>query len=352
MNGMHYQSTLVIDAISVQYQHKPILDGLSLTVARDEIMGLLGKSGGGKTTLLKALSGLLPLKQGTILLDGKSVASKHDALPPNKRQIGVIFQDFALFPHMNVLDNVCFGMKRDKQDGDEGAHVLLTTVNMQDYLSAYPHELSGGQQQRVAIARALAAKPKLLLLDEPFSNVDYHLRRQLMIDIRSILKQTGIAAILVTHDTEEAFTFADKLAFMEDGKIVQTGTADDLYHYPVSMALANAMGASNWLDAVVTDSLSTLVAGLGKIMATEPHRFAHGSSVRQCIRPDKLMFQLDLAGKGNIIDRVFAGNSYLYTVAVDDLNLLIQQPPDESFKIGAQVTISVKAHQLLLFNQE
>lgn len=165
---------LNVDEISIQYDTKKVLDKLSLQVSDNEIMCLLGQSGSGKTTVLKAIAGILPLTHGSISLDGQLVSSTNALVSPDKRGMGIIFQDYALFPHMSVLDNICFGMKADKQQAKTTAETLLELVKMQGYGSAYPHELSGGQQQRVAIARALAIQPKLLLLDEPFSNVDYH----------------------------------------------------------------------------------------------------------------------------------------------------------------------------------
>ncbi len=350
MNDQH-QVALSIAGISVRYRRNTVLDGLSLDIADNEIMCLLGKSGSGKTTVLKTVAGLLPLDKGVISLRDIIIASASDSIPPDKRNIGIIFQDFALFPHMNVLANVCFGIKRTDRQPEAQARSLLKLVNMDTYATTYPHELSGGQQQRVAIARALASDPDLLLLDEPFSNVDYHLRRCLMTDIRHILKQRGIAAILVTHDTEEAFTFADTLAFIERGRVMQKGSAASLYHNPVSIALADTMGATNWLDAVVVADDRTFVKGLGEIIATATHRFVSGERVRQCIRPDQLIFKVSSSGEGRLVDEVFAGNHRLYTIAVGDLTLLIKQLPDEAATFGVAVTVSVKPHRLLLFDQ-
>jgi len=336
---------LNVEAISVQYDTKKVLDELSLQVSDNEIVCLLGKSGSGKTTVLKAVAGMLPLKKGAISLDGEIMSS----VAPEKRGMGIIFQDYALFPHMSVLDNICFGIKGHKQQAQQTAETLLELVKMRGYGAAYPHELSGGQQQRVAIARALAIQPKLLLLDEPFSNVDYHLRQQLMVDIRHILKQRKVSAIFVTHSKEEAFVFADKLAFMEEGKIVQTGTAESLYYQPKSVSLAESMGKGNWLDVVVVDQHSTRSEDLGEIRSTRAHGFELGGKVKQFIRPNQISLEADEAGIGKIVDQIFTGDTHQHAVAIGASILTVNQSSTKNLAVDSHVAVSVSAHPAILF---
>ncbi len=344
------QYALNVDAISVRYGQKKVLDQLSLQVSENEILCLLGQSGSGKTTVLKSIAGLLPLQQGSISVDGQTLASATTMVPPDKRGIGIIFQDYALFPHINVLDNICYGIKENRQQAARAAEALLKLVKMEGYGRSFPHELSGGQQQRVAIARALAIKPKLLLLDEPFSNVDHHLRQQLMADIRLILKQRGVASVFVTHNKAEAFSFADKLAFMDAGKIVQTGTAESLYLRPRSATLAESMGGGNWLNVVVVDQNTSLSSNLGEISSTAAHSFEAGQKLRQFIRPNQITITLDDAGKGEIIDQIFNGDNHICTVAVGELTLIVCRPLSQKMAKGDHVSIAVLAHAAILFS--
>jgi len=340
---------LNVDEISIQYDTKKVLAKLSLQVSDNEIMCLLGQSGSGKTTVLKAIAGILSLDHGSISLDGQLISSTEALVSPDKRGMGIIFQDYALFPHMSVLDNICFGITGDKKQAQDTAETLLKLVKMQGYGSAYPHELSGGQQQRVAIARALAIQPKLLLLDEPFSNVDYHLRQQLMADIRHILKQRKVSAIFVTHSKEEAFAFADKLAFMEEGKIVQTGSAESLYYQPQSTALAESMGKGNWLDVVVVDQHCTKSADLGEIISTLAHDFETGQQLKQFIRPNQISLEADQAGQGTITDQIFTGDTRLHTVAIGESTLIVNQSSTKKLAVDSQVSVAVSAHPAILF---
>ncbi|TXX38646.1 ABC transporter ATP-binding protein, partial [Vibrio cholerae] len=217
---------LLIENLTCQYDAQTVLKSLSLQVNPGEIVCLLGASGCGKTTLLKAIAGLLPLASGQLSLNCVTLDDGKCWLPPEQRNIGMIFQDYALFPHLTVAQNVGFGLDAmpAKQKQAKIAE-MLTLVHLDAFAERYPHQLSGGQQQRVAIARALAYKPDLLLLDEPFSNIDTQVRHELIIEIRKIFKQQGVTAIFVTHSREEAFAFADKMAVMNRGVIEQYGTA-------------------------------------------------------------------------------------------------------------------------------
>ncbi|MGB0899131.1 MAG: ABC transporter ATP-binding protein, partial [Psychrobium sp.] len=221
---------LTISNLSSQYDDKAVITGLSLTLEQDEIVALLGPSGCGKTTLLRAIAGLQSITAGEIKLGDVVMTTPMQSLPSEKRNIGMIFQDYALFPHLNVTDNIAFGLQKiaKSQQGDI-VQEMLRLVKLQGYGDRFPHELSGGQQQRVAIARALAYKPQLMLLDEPFSNIDSQSRGEIMQEMRQILKAQGVPALFVTHSKDEAFAFADKIAIFSEGKIEQIDQGSVLY---------------------------------------------------------------------------------------------------------------------------
>jgi len=235
---------LELDALTLAYDtpqgRRTVVDGLSLALPRGDIGCLLGASGCGKTTVLRAIAGFEPVRAGRIVLDGASVASPSVDVPPERRRIGMMFQDYALFPHLSAADNVAFGLRR-RPAAERRARVaeMLALVGLADAAGAYPHELSGGQQQRVALARALAPSPELLLLDEPFSNLDVDTRERLAFELRDILKRTGHTAILVTHNQAEAFAIADRIGVMQHGRLAQWDTPYALHHAPASAFVAD-----------------------------------------------------------------------------------------------------------------
>ncbi|ADU91024.1 Ferric iron ABC transporter, ATP-binding protein [Taylorella equigenitalis MCE9] len=227
----NFQNILEVRDLKLGYEvdnkFKTVIQDLNFDLKKGEIACLLGPSGGGKTTVLRAIAGFEPVYEGTIFVDGKCFSRKGEMVPPEKRQIGMMFQDYALFPHMDIKQNVSFGLyKLPKSQSKEITKDMLNLVGLSEYKNNFPHELSGGQQQRVALARALAPNPKLLLLDEPFSNLDVDTREKLALDVRKILKNKGMSAILVTHNQVEAFAFADKIGIINDGKLVQWGTPE------------------------------------------------------------------------------------------------------------------------------
>lgn len=340
---------LKLDRISVSYQRNKVLDELSLDIRENEIVCLLGQSGSGKTTVLKSIAGLLPLQHGDINLNGVSLSSAKHCVVPEQRGISIIFQDFALFPHLTVLENVCFGINEKGKAATDKGQKLLETVKMADFGSVYPSQLSGGQQQRVAIARALAADPKVLLLDEPFSNVDHHLREQLMLDIRMILKQHKTPAVFVTHSKEEAFTFADRLAFMAAGKIVQQGPAESLYFQPCNASLAESMGEGNWLDVTITGDMTTQCPRLGMISTTVPHNQMLSTQMRQFVRPDQITIQANADGRAEVISQLFNGESRLYFIRLEGVELRVSAASHENYEPGTKVDIHVIPHQAILF---
>lgn len=240
------ENLLEIESLHCQYQSHTVLDDVSLQVKAGQSACLLGPSGCGKTTLLRVIAGFERASRGSVKLAGQYVEGKGVYLPPEQRGIGMVFQDHALFPHLTVWQNTCFGLGRCV-DNDEVMQ-LLALLELDGFEQRYPHQLSGGQQQRVALARALAPKPRLLLLDEPFSNLDVHLRQRLAVDLRLQLQRQGVTTVMVTHDQDEAFAFADKVGVMREGEIEQWGAAEILYHQPATAFVADFIGEGTVLD--------------------------------------------------------------------------------------------------------
>lgn len=236
---------LHVNQISCRYDEKVIIPELSFKVSSGQIVSLLGPSGCGKTTALRAIAGFEPVYSGDIALDGNILSTQTNTLVPEKRKVGMVFQDYALFPHLTINDNIAFGIQdSDKSDRDNKISELLAMIKLQDYADYYPHQLSGGQQQRVALARALAPSPAILLLDEPFSNLDTELRRSLSVEVRDILKQQNITAILVTHDQTEAFSVADEVGVMNEGVLQQWGEPQSLLQQPANDFVKNFISDS------------------------------------------------------------------------------------------------------------
>ncbi|WP_169303161.1 ABC transporter ATP-binding protein [Thalassotalea mangrovi] len=237
---------LAINQLQVSYHQQTILHGVDLNVAQGEIVCLLGSSGCGKTTLLKTIAGLTDVDKGEIEINGNTVNSDHITIAPEHRNLGMLFQDYALFPHLTVHENIAYGLRRlSKKKRNIRVQDMLALVQLPNISDKYPNQLSGGQQQRVALARALAYQPDLLLLDEPFSNIDTKVKFELIAQIRDIIKQSGVAAIFVSHSKDEAYGFADTIALMDEGKIQQTGSPQQLYQQPNSLFVARFMGPLN-----------------------------------------------------------------------------------------------------------
>jgi iron(III) transport system ATP-binding protein len=261
---------LVIENLSLDYHHQPILDSVDLTVQKGEFMAILGPSGCGKSTLLRLISGLASAHQGKIQINGQTVArDHHDLIPVNKRNVGLVFQDYALFPFQTVRENIGFGVKHNRARVDE----LLQLIHMTHLADRLPYQLSGGQQQRVALARALAPKPPLLLLDEPFANVDTTLRQQLIRALKQIVAHENTSVILVTHDRNEAFALADRVAILMPGKqgshIVQCASPETVYNQPASHEVALLAGAAFILPANAQGN--TAETPLGEVELLNPH---------------------------------------------------------------------------------
>lgn len=338
---------LSIQNLTCQYETQTVLESLSLEVEHGEIVCLLGASGCGKTTLLKAIAGLLPLASGVMSLNGLTIDDGQLWLPPEQRNIGMIFQDYALFPHLTVAENVAFGL-RDASPAQRQSKVteMLDLVHLSGLSDRYPHQLSGGQQQRVAIARSLAYKPDLLLLDEPFSNIDTQVRHDLIAEIRKIFKKQGVTAIFVTHSREEAFAFADKMAVMQHGVIEQYGTASQLYFHPSSKFVADFLGGGSYLPATrVSDS--QYQTEFGVLEATAQQMISHGGRCELLLRPQQIRIHSDADSQVTVLEQQFMGDHCRYVIETQGAKLLATS--SQAIQIGEKVAVSIDTQGVLAF---
>jgi iron(III) transport system ATP-binding protein len=312
------------------------VDGLTFSLQAGRILALLGPSGCGKTTTLRLIAGFEAPDAGHIAIGGRVVARAGAAsVPPEQRGVGVVFQDYALFPHLTVEANVAFGLTRLPR-AERRARVarMLELVGLGEFGGRYPHELSGGQQQRVAAARALAPEPALLLLDEPFSNLDADLRTQMRDEVQKILRTTGTTAIFVTHDQEEAFTIADEVGVLNEGRLEQLGPPETIYHNPATPFVAEFVGAADFLPGVVTPQ--GIVTEIGVFENDE--RREPGVKVRVMIRPDDVTFVPDAAGEAVLLQRYFRGSENLYCLGLPSGHRVhSSQPSSAAFATGLRV---------------
>ncbi len=338
---------LSIKNLTCQYDDQTVLESLSLEVEQGQIVCLLGASGCGKTTLLKAIAGLLPLSSGQMSLNCLTVDDGKNWLPPEQRNIGMIFQDYALFPHLTVAENIAFGLKNESaQQKLIKVEEMLSLVHLKGYGDRYPHQLSGGQQQRVAIARSLAYKPDLLLLDEPFSNIDTQVRHELIREIRKIFKEQGVTAIFVTHSREEAFAFADKMAVMNHGVIEQYGTASELYYQPSSKFVADFLGGGSYLAAKrISDS--EFETHLGVVEANAQQEIQVDAECALLLRPQHVQIAADEESAVKVLEQHFMGDHCRYVIDVNGDRLLATSA--EALNVGDSVTVKVETQGVLAF---
>ncbi len=310
---------LELDRLSCTYAGQPAVTQLSLTLQPGELGCLLGPSGCGKTTLLRAIAGFHAPDSGALRLRGVDAL----ALPPERRGLGFVFQDLALFPHLTLADNVGFGLHLLAPGARrERVAQALALLDLEGLADRYPHELSGGQQQRAAVARSLAPRPDLLLLDEPFSSLDADLRGRLRDDLRSLLKRSGIAALLVTHDQEEAFAFADTVGVMDAGRLLQWAPGYELYHQPATPFVASFVGEGRFLPARVMAG-GRVATALGELTVTGALPYAVGSAVRVLLRPDDLAPSVSDGIETTVSAIAFRGADTLHTLRLADGTALV-----------------------------
>ncbi|AYO10303.1 ABC transporter ATP-binding protein [Vibrio campbellii] len=338
---------LSIKNLTCQYDDQTVLESLSLEVEQGQIVCLLGASGCGKTTLLKAIAGLLPLSSGQMSLNCLTIDDGENWLPPEQRNIGMIFQDYALFPHLTVAENIAFGLKNETaQQKLLKVEEMLGLVHLKGYGDRYPHQLSGGQQQRVAIARSLAYKPDLLLLDEPFSNIDTQVRHELIREIRKIFKEQGVTAIFVTHSREEAFAFADKMAVMNHGVIEQYGTASELYYQPSSKFVADFLGGGSYLAAKrISDS--EFETHLGVVEANAQQEIQVDAECALLLRPQHVQIAADEESAVKVLEQHFMGDHCRYVIDINGDRLLATST--QALNVGDSVTVKVETQGVLAF---
>lgn len=343
-------SLLTLDQVNVSFGKQVIVDSVGFSLEQGDIGCLLGPSGCGKTTLLRAIAGFEPVQSGSISLAGKLVSSPAQLVPPEKRQVGMVFQDFALFPHLNVADNISFGLRQwSSEDKLSRVNQLLEHVGLEGYGSRYPHQLSGGQQQRVALARALAPKPNLLLLDEPFSSLDAELRESLATDVRKLLKQENITALLVTHDQQEAFAMADKAGVMYHGKMLQWSTPYGLYHQPDHQLVADFIGHGVLIRGAVIDD-NKVSTPLGDLSGDEIPANSKGEAVDVLVRPDDIIIDDTSSRKSRIVSKGFRGAHFLYSVELaDGSQILCMAPSHHEYAVGSEVGLKLNLDHLVVF---
>ncbi len=334
------------------YDRTPVLRGVSFQVEPGMIACLLGASGCGKTTVLRCIAGFEPLRSGTVALDGVVISSKHVTVPPEQRRIGVVFQDYALFPHLTIAGNIAFGL-RGATVGERGARVreLLQIVGLAGLGKKYPETLSGGQQQRVALARALAPRPQLLLLDEPFSNLDVDMRERLSIEVRDILKREKITAVLVTHDQHEAFNIADMVGIMKGGHIEQWDTPYRLYHEPRTRYAADFIGQGLFLPGTVPAG-GRIRLELGEFASDTPLQWPAGTPVDVLLRPDDVLHDDASPLQATVLHKAFRGADFLYTLRLRDGGLVYSLVPSHhNHAIGEKIGIRLELDHLVAFAQ-
>jgi iron(III) transport system ATP-binding protein len=317
--------------------------GTRFCAERGELVALLGPSGCGKTTLLRLIAGFERPDAGTIELADVPVAGSDTWVPPERRRVGMVFQDYALFPHLTVAENVGFGVPR--RGRASRVNELLCLTGLEGLGARLPHELSGGQQQRVALARALAPSPAIVLLDEPWSNIDPLLRGTMRDELAQILRGIGVTVVLVTHDREEAFSLADRIALMRDGRVVQEGTPEELYLAPADRWTAAFVGAANFLPGRVDGGLVETLLGRFPVANDGARR----SDVEVLIRPELLELTPDPNGRGEVVGREFRGHDVFYRVSLDGAIVVSQRPSNEVVPLGARVSVTPHADRVPIF---
>ena len=351
---------LNIENLQVSYpgQPQPAVASVNIALAAGEIGVLIGPSGCGKTTLLRAVAGLQAIERGAIVLAGETVSRPGNVVAPERRQIGMLFQDYALFPHLSVAANVAFGLHgQDASARDSRVDEVLELVGLSDTRNRYPHQLSGGQQQRVALARALAPRPRLLLLDEPFSSLDVDLRERLAHEIRNILKLAGTTALMVTHDQLEAFAVGDAIGVMHQGELLQWGSAYELYHQPVTRFVADFIGHGVFIQAHVSEGgahrhIESALGALDGLSPSAADDLPLGE-MDVLVRADDIVHDDASAIVAQILRKTFRGSEFLYTLKLKSgEDVIVHVPSHHDHAIGEWIGIRVEMNHVVAFPRE
>lgn len=344
-------SVLELRHVSCSYETgRPAVQGISFAAREGEIICLLGPSGCGKTTILRAIAGFEPVRSGQIFLSGQLVSSPDVMTPTENRRIGMVFQEYALFPHLRVQDNIAFGL-RQLTRSIRAARVqeMLRLTGLEGFERRYPHELSGGQQQRVALARALVQNPVVLLLDEPFSNLDPDMAGRMRQELHDLLRRTKTTTVLVTHDHDEAFAMADRIAVLNQGRLEQFDTPEMMYHLPATPFVADFVGQADFIPGTVSQGM--VHTELGEFPDTIGCK--DGTAVVVMIRPDDIHLVPTEGARSHVISRQFRGSENLYTVSLPSGQIVHSSQGSTSvYQAGTTVEIRVLATHTVLFRQE
>lgn len=346
---------LVVEQLSHTYADADqlILNGVSFTVEKGEIACLLGPSGSGKTTILRCIAGFEYPDAGCVKALEIVLSSPETHVPPAKRNIGMMFQDYALLPHLNVTQNITFGLhKLDKLARSQRVTELLEVVGLSEHAEKYPHQLSGGQQQRVALARAIAPNPSLILMDEPFSNLDVELRERLGQDIRAALKHYGITALMVTHDQHEAFALADKIGVLRRGVLQQWDTAYNLYHKPINRFVADFVGQGTFVTGKMNASGQVEIE-LGELEGELLYPVEQSKPFDVLLRPDDVIHDDDSTLQAEVLKKAFRGADILYTLGLPSgEKVLSLVPSHHNHAIGEAIGIKLETDHVVAFAKE
>jgi iron(III) transport system ATP-binding protein len=337
-----------LEGVSKSFRPGPVeaVSDVSFDVRAGEILTVLGPSGCGKTTTLRMIAGFEAPDRGRIQIGGRPVAGDGHWCPPEKRGVGMVFQDYALFPHLTVGQNVMFGLNRTpKADRAARAREVLRILDLKPYFDRYPHELSGGQQQRVSLARALAPEPVVVLMDEPFSNLDAHLRGQVRDEVVGILRASGVTCILVSHDQRDALAISDRVAVMNQGRIEQIGSPREIYKHPESVFVATFVGRTNLLQGVVQNENGCVLTDFGSFCRVDRLGLPNGSQVMVAVRPDGFEACEESEGmlRGRVLGTTYAGAHVEAEIAIPstrggDRHLVVHLPPNRAYEIGERLT--------------
>jgi iron(III) transport system ATP-binding protein len=344
-------SVLELRYVSCAYETgRPAVQEISFAAREGEILCLLGPSGCGKTTILRAIAGFEPVRSGQIFLSGQLVSSPDVMIPTENRRVGMVFQEYALFPHLRVQDNIAFGLGHlARSERSARVQEMLRLTGLEGFERRYPHELSGGQQQRVALSRALAQNPVVLLLDEPFSNLDPDMAGRMRQEVHDLLRRTKTTTVLVTHDHDEAFAMADRIAVLNQGRLEQFDTPEMMYHMPATPFVADFVGQADFIPGTVSQGM--VHTELGEFPDTIECK--DGTAVVVMIRPDDIHLVPTEGAHSRVLSRQFHGSENLYTVSLPSGQIVHSSQGSTSvYQAGTTVELRVLATHTVLFRRE